>query len=253
VLIANVETAGIDLDIQTLIQHFGVAAVIGIPLSVGRQELGFVMVGFRKAQIFEADLSEPLMALASQAAIALQNQRSSAASRATLQQLDEINRRLTGQAWSGYTAASGGAMHKLDLGPNGPVSDTGPLPTILSAPVMVRGQTIGSLRLEDDAPDREWTPSETALIQAVAGEVAIALENTRLIEETEKRASREARLNQISQQLRQATNINSILQTAAEQLSLALDTSHAQAQLGTSRPTAPRPNGQRDGSAEDSL
>ena len=77
----------------------------------------------------------------------------------------------------------------------------------------------------------------------MAGEVAIAVENARLIEQTERRAQREMRLNQIAQQLRQATDIDSILQTAAEQLSLALDTSHAQAQLGAAQPGARRRNG----------
>jgi len=63
--------------------------------------------------------------------------------------------------------------------------------------------------------------------------VAVAIENRRLFEQVDRRAQREARLNQIAQQLRQTTDIHTILQTAAKQLSLALDTSHAQAQIGT--------------------
>jgi hypothetical protein len=33
-------------------------------------------------------------------------------------------------------------------------------------------------------PDRQWSSNEKSLIQAVAGEVAIAIENARLIEQT---------------------------------------------------------------------
>jgi len=79
----------------------------------------------------------------------------------------------------------------------------------------------------------------------------VAVENRRLFEQVERRAQREARLNQIAQQLRQTTDIHTILQTATEQLSLALDTSHAQARLSTAQPASQRANGQRDGSEED--
>jgi GAF domain-containing protein len=177
--------------------------------------------------------TQPLLALAGQIAVTLRNQQLVREQMLAHQQLDEVNRRLTGQTWQQYFRATGSAASKIDAGPNTPgEADAAPLPTTLSAPVLIHGTEVGRLRLEDAAPDREWTTNEIALIQAVAGEVAIAVENARLIEQTERRAQREARLNQIAQQLRQTTDVHSILQTAAEQLSLALDTSHAQAQIG---------------------
>jgi GAF domain-containing protein len=121
----------------------------------------------------------------------------------------------------------------------------------LTAPVLIHGQEVGRLRVEDTTPDREWTSNEKALIEAVAGEVAIAIENARLIEQTERRAQREERLNQIAQQIRRTTDIQTILQTATEQLSLALDTSHAQARLGGKPSAAQQPNGQHAEAEED--
>ena len=79
----------------------------------------------------------------------------------------------------------------------------------------------------------DFTAGEQRMYQSIASQVAMAIENRRLFEQTQRRAQREARLNQIAQQLRQTTDIQSILRTATEQLSLALDTSHAQAQIGT--------------------
>ncbi len=79
----------------------------------------------------------------------------------------------------------------------------------------------------------DFAASEQRMYQSIASQVAVAVENRRLFERAERRAQREARLNQIAQQLRHATDIQSILRTATEQLSLALDTSHAQAQIGT--------------------
>jgi GAF domain-containing protein len=116
----------------------------------------------------------------------------------------------------------------------------------LTAPIVMRGETIGTLSLQDLNPNRAWSTNEIALINAVANEIAITVENARLIEQTERHAQREARLSQIAQRLRQATDIDSILQTASEELSRALGTSHAQAQLGApmSPPDHQHGNGQ---------
>jgi K+-sensing histidine kinase KdpD len=159
---------------------------------------------------------------------------------------------LTGQVWQQYVRDRRQAVRKIDSGPGVPHEADAPgFPSELSVPVLIHGQEIGTLRLEDAASDRAWTSSEKALVEAVAGEVAIAIENARLIEQTEWRAQREARLYQIAQQLRQTSDVHSVLQAATEQLSLALDTSHAQAQLGLPRTAPQRADGDQSGLAED--
>jgi GAF domain-containing protein/PAS domain-containing protein len=97
----------------------------------------------------------------------------------------------------------------------------------------------------------DFTAGEQRMYQSIASQVAVAIENRRLFKQVEHRAQRETLLNQIAQQLRQTTDIHSILQTATEQLSLALDTSHAQARLGTTQTTPQHANGHRDGAEED--
>jgi GAF domain-containing protein len=226
----------------------GMRALLGYALVSGAQPTGLLIMVYREPHQFMLQETQPLQALAGQVAVALRNQQLVREQAQARQQLDEINRRLTGQVWQQYARMRGQAVRKTDVGPGVPQEA---LPSQLAAPVVIHGQEIGRLRLEDATPDREWTPSEKALLEAVAGEVAIAIENARLIEQTERRAQREARLNQIAQQIRQTTDIHTILQTATEQLSLALDTSHAQARLGQAPAAAPRGNGQRNGSEED--
>ena len=92
-----------------------------------------------------------------------------------------------------------------------------------------------------------FSQNTLALLQAVGRQVGFAIENARLFEQTRRRAQREARLSRIAQQLRQATDIDSILQTATEELSQALGTSHAQAQLGVPTSQTDRPNGNGTG------
>ena len=214
---------------QQIMQSLRMRALLGYALIAGSQPVGLLLITYHEPRLFLAGETQPLQALTGQVAVTLRNQQLVREEAAAVKQLDEINRRLTGQAWAQYARATGAVMHQEDAGPSAYASSEA-APAVLSAPIMIHGEEVGMLRLEDADPDREWTPNELALTRAVAGEVSVALENARLIEETEGRAQREARLNQIAQQLRRATDIDSILQTAAEQLSQALDTSHAQAQ-----------------------
>jgi K+-sensing histidine kinase KdpD len=73
--------------------------------------------------------------------------------------------------------------------------------------------------------------------------VALAIEIARLIEETERRAQREAQLNQITQKIREAANIDAILSIAAEQLGQAFGTPYAHAQVGGPDQATDHPNG----------
>ncbi|HXG03383.1 MAG TPA: GAF domain-containing protein, partial [Candidatus Binatia bacterium] len=57
---------------------------------------------------------------------------------------------------------------------------------VLATPLKVKGRTIGALVVADPA-GRVFSPQETALLQALADQAALAIENARLLEETERR------------------------------------------------------------------
>ena len=221
-----------------------VKTAVGIVLTVGQIPFGALVIGYRNLHRLSPDELQTLLTLTSQAAIAIQNQRSLAETQVTLQQMAAINRRLTGQAWQAYSKAVG-AVHAVDAAPGVP-TDVSEAASTLSRTIALRGEVLGELSLQQIDRDRIWTADDVTLLQAVANEVAVAVENVRLIEETENRARREARLNRIAQQLQQTTDIDSILRTAAQELSLALDTSHARAQLGKPQAMIQRRNGATD-------
>ena len=58
---------------------------------------------------------------------------------------------------------------------------------MLAAPLLLRDQTAGLIALECTTP-RDWQPSESELLQHVAAQVAVALDNARLLRESEQRA-----------------------------------------------------------------
>jgi GAF domain-containing protein len=75
--------------------------------------------------------------------------------------------------------------------------------------------------------------SDADLLGSIAGQTAVALQNTRLFAETQQRAEYEARLNQISQRIQSTTTVESALQIAVREVGQALGAPHTQVKLET--------------------
>jgi GAF domain-containing protein len=97
------------------------------------------------------------------------------------------------------------------------------------------GKPIGALQLHQvgsKAADQAWTEQDLALVEAILDQVAQTAENLRLFEETRERASFEQVVGEISQKLRQASSMETLVKTAAEELSRVLGTSHSLVKVG---------------------
>jgi GAF domain-containing protein len=233
-VVNDAQEVGVDLELRRSMETYHARSLVGLPLNAGGVPIGALLILSQEPRTYPAAELRAWQVLAGQAAIVLRNQQLAREAQATLKQLDETNRRLIGQAWRDYARAGGGAVRKIDLKPGLPADESlAPLPSIVEAPVMVHGLEVGSLRLEDTAPDRIWTASELALLQAVAGEVSIALENTRLIEQTERRAWRESIIGEVSGRMFAANDLETIIQIAVEELGQALRVSRAEIQIGS--------------------
>ncbi|MFN8413785.1 MAG: GAF domain-containing protein, partial [Anaerolineales bacterium] len=76
-------------------------------------------------------------------------------------------------------ALTTGEITMLEQNQNNPTSK-------LAVPVKLRDNVVGVIHLEASQNNRKWTDDESALIQSVSERAALALENARLFEETEK-------------------------------------------------------------------
>jgi len=76
--------------------------------------------------------------------------------------------------------------------------------------------------------------ADADLLESIAGQVAVALQNTRLFVETRQRAEYEARLNLINQNIQRAASMESLLQVAARELGGALGARRVAVQLAPS-------------------
>jgi GAF domain-containing protein len=99
--------------------------------------------------------------------------------------------------------------------------ERGRRPTLV-APLMLRGQMIGAVGFEQDDPAHQLSPEDRAVIEAVMSQVALALENARLLEEAQRRAGHEQLAGAITARIRASLDIDTVLKTAVEEMRQAL-------------------------------
>lgn len=113
-----------------------------------------------------------------------------------------------------------------------PQIKTAPADSAVVAPIKLQNQVIGAIQLHDANQTRRWNELELTLIQAVADQVAQAAENLRLFEEARERAGREQTIREITDKLRSAPTIETLLETAARELGQRLEVRHTVLELG---------------------
>jgi GAF domain-containing protein len=100
------------------------------------------------------------------------------------------------------------------------------------SPIALRDKTIGVLQLHPIRDGQHWTEDDLAIVEAVVDQLAQSAESLRLFEETRERAGREQLIREISDKLRAAPNLDSLLETAARELGQRLGVRHTVLELG---------------------
>jgi GAF domain-containing protein len=98
----------------------------------------------------------------------------------------------------------------------------------IETPLTLRDQTLGIIQL---ATDEDISLEERNLIDAVASQAAIALENARLVNESRQLADRERLVAEISNRIWTSTTVDGVLQTVVKELGKVLDTTRAVIEL----------------------
>ncbi|MBN1563493.1 MAG: GAF domain-containing protein, partial [Anaerolineae bacterium] len=167
---------------------------VAIPLIVGDQTLGVLDMQAREAEIFHEDNLPVFEAMANQLAAALRSAQAYEETQIAIKRADEINRRLTGEAWTGYLARltrDKAVGYRYDLQEVESIDasllmqDTSNGGKLVRQPVLLRDEPIGTIQIVEDAA-RDWSADDLALVEAVADRVALALEQFRAFDETQQ-------------------------------------------------------------------
>lgn len=194
---------------------------IALPLLVGERVLGALDVQSTKESDFGPDAIRTMQAMANHVAIALENARLFQEAQENLQEMRATQRQYLLSNWSEFVQST----ENLEYGIG---DESGVGEEQVEIPISLREQILGYIRL---ANPEEWTPEQENLVNAVADQAAVALENARLVNESRQTALRERTIASINAKIWSSATIDAILQTAAKELGRLLDASHATIEL----------------------
>lgn len=194
---------------------------IALPLIAGERVLGALNVQSMKEADFGPQVIETMQNMASQVAIALENARLFQEAQQIINEMRAVQQQYLREGWKGFTSEN----ENLEYLVGDEVSEDSER---LEIPINLRDQILGQITLEGR---NDWTPEQQSLVDAVAKQAAVALENARLVHESRQVAVRERMLAEINSRIWTATTIDGVLQTVVKELGRRLDASHATIEL----------------------
>ncbi len=207
---------------------------MALPLKSGEQVIGVLDIQSTEANAFTDEDVSTLSILADQTAIAIQNAILNEQTQRALKEAEIASRQASAQTWKGYVEMMRARGYRYDGVRSQALKEasvSGGEDGALSIPIRLRGEVIGRLKLRPSDAGRRWTEDELAIIEATAERAALALEGARLLDDAQKRASREAFLSDMSAKLGASFQLDSILRDTVQELGQTLKNSTVSFQL----------------------
>ncbi len=190
---------------------------IALPLMVGERVLGALNVQSTRESDFGPQVIETMKNMAGQVAITLENARLFQEAQQIIKEMRAVQQQYLLEGWSGLSKESQGLEYRLG-------DDLDEDSKKLEATISLRDQPLGQIMLERKD---EWTPEQQSLVDAIATQAAIALENARLVSESRQIALRERMAAEINSKIWSSATIDGVLQTVIKELGRRLDASTA--------------------------
>ena len=195
---------------------------VALPLIIRDRVLGALNVQSTKEADFGPQVVETLQSMAGQVAIALDNARLFQQAQQSIKEMKAIQQQYLADAWTSISTSK----EELEYVVGDEIDAHG---TPIQIPLTLREQALGQITLEGR---NQWTADERNLVEAVATQAAIALENARLVSESRQVASRERMLAEITNKIWSSATIDAVLQTTVRELGRRLNATQASIELG---------------------
>jgi GAF domain-containing protein len=206
---------------------------IMLPLTVRSQVIGILDIHSDQLKAFDSQDAEVLQTLADLVAISIDNVRLLDETKSLVYELEANTTLQARETWSKFTSRHKPAYQYTPAGVR-------PLFSNLKAdkgdgmhiPMILHGQNIGNIVLKRKGISASWTERERILVEKVAAQVALALENSRLVDETQKNAMRNQVIANISSRVRETLDVESVVRTATTELRRVFDLKEAEISIG---------------------
>jgi GAF domain-containing protein len=203
---------------------------LALPLIIRNKVLGVLDIQSDKPEAFHVDDIDVLQTLSDQIAIAIENARLMDETQAAIMQLEALTNIRTRESWSEKLREKNRVFTYTPLGLRAEKISQNDDKAI-SAPITLRGQKIGSISISRK-DNTTWSKTDKALIEEVAAQVGLAVDNIRLLEEATQRAKQEETVGKLAARFSQSLDLDTLLQTAARELGQLPDVSEVSVFVG---------------------
>jgi GAF domain-containing protein/HAMP domain-containing protein len=236
---------------------------IALPLKLREKTIGILDVQSTEPSAFTQATANTLSILADQVAIAIENARLISETQRALTEAQTLYSQFVSQKWEstsgrdlhlGYSQSLAGGksieepVHKAEIEqalrsgetvvvmPDKQAEQPDSQPSI-TVPIKLRDRVIGVLNILSPDKSHHWNQNELSLTQAISDRIGIALENARLLEDSQRLASRERAIGEISSKISEKSEIDAILRSAAEELGKKLKDTEVTVEIGSTLET----------------
>ena len=207
---------------------------IALPLKVGGRVIGVLDVQSKKPEAFSDADTEVLQVMADQIALAIENARHIEETQQTVEELQNLYSEYTTLDWQRYLSPQIKAYHydQTRVTPIGPkdidieaaghnqvtIEETKNGAQRLVIPILLRGHALGTIILRKDPQEPPWSKDDRDLAEEISAQIAVSLENARLLDEARKRVRHQQTVGEISTQIARSPQIETILRNTVREL-----------------------------------
>jgi GAF domain-containing protein len=222
---------------------------IALPLRYAGQIIGALDVQSIDPNAFQSDDVNVLNTLADQVSVAINNALTLEEAQKTLAEAQSAIGQIQQEAWQvlrpthlglGFAYSDSGAKPLQQPIQNAQITEamntgetvlsTGPQRSRLAIPIRLRGKVVGVMQLSTRS-DYKLTEDDADIAEAVAERLSLAIETATLLQSTQHRADIEKLTANITSKVSSSARFETILQTAAQELSRALGGSDVLVQI----------------------
>lgn len=220
-------------------------AEAALPLRARGQVIGVLDVQSISPEAFTPALVSVLQTLADQIGLAFDNARLYQQAQERLEEMRRLYEEYSREAWRELARSRGVSAYRYR-------QDRGVYPVRGEGhagegdrgdffPILVRDQEIGRLRVRKPGASPHWSQAERSILQALSEQIGLALDSARLYQETRRRAAQEQISAQVTARIRETLDMDTVLQTAVEEIRRSLNLPEVNILIGT--PDRLQPNG----------
>jgi len=194
---------------------------IAVPLMVGNRVIGALNVQSTRESDFGPDVIDTMRNMASQVTVALENARLFQEAQSVIKEMQAVQQQYLLEGWKNFTSEH--QEMEYAVGDESPENTSS-----INVPITLRDQVLGQITLEGK---EDWSAEQQSLVDAIAVQAAVALENARLVGESRQVAVRERMLAEINSKVWSSATIDGVLQTVIKELGRRFDASQAVIEL----------------------